>query len=268
MLQKENRGVSLGRSDPDPVEVVNPSGRSAVFLVCEHAGRIIPSALEGLGLAPEEMGRHIAWDIGAEGLARRLSDTLDATLFLQRYSRLVVDCNRPLEARDCIPEISDGTAIQANCDLTHAERTRRFEEIHRPFHDAIAASLDRRKEQNRLTVLTTIHSFAPRFANLDRPWQLGVCFNRDAVFAEVFMRAFQSANPAIIAAFNEPYTVDDTCDYAIPVHGERRGLPHVLLEIRNDQLLDVEGQEHWARLISNTLRTALKSLSKERQHGA
>ena len=268
MLQKsEMRVAFLGATDPDPVEVVNPAGGSPVLLVCEHAGRAIPASLRDLSIAATEMERHIAWDIGAAGLARKLSTTLDATLVMQRYSRLVIDCNRPLEALDCIPEWSDGTAIPLNCDLAHLDRMRRFDEIHRPFHDCISGLLDRRQADSAPTVLATIHSFTPRFADQARPWQLGVCFNRDSSFAEKFINAFTAANPEIVAAYNEPYTVDDLSDYTIPVHGERRGLPHVLLEVRNDEIRDEDGQVRWARMIGEALNAASHSPLMESRHG-
>jgi predicted N-formylglutamate amidohydrolase len=267
MLKATDRSMTLlDRSDPDPVEVVNRHGKSGVVLVCEHAGRCVPFVLGGLGIAPEELDRHIGHDIGAEGVARRLSHTLDAVLVLQRYSRLVVDCNRPFEAEDCVPEASDGTAIPANRNLPEADRARRFDEIHRPFHDKVKALLDQRAIEDRRAALVTIHSFTPRFANRDRPWQLGVCFNRDRSLAEKLMLAFQRANPEIVAAFNEPYAVDDLSDYTIPVHGERRAIPHALIEIRNDQILDEAGQDNWARLIANIFMSA--PLSKEGFHGA
>jgi predicted N-formylglutamate amidohydrolase len=267
MLARQTGATLLGPADPDPVEIVNPHGRSAVLLVCEHAGRAIPSALRDLGIAASELDRHIAYDIGAAGLARKLSETLDATLILQRYSRLVIDCNRPSEAPDCMPAASDGTAIPANCAITEADRILRLEGIHRPFHDAIRSLIDGRAGY-RPTTIATIHSFTPRLANADRPWQIGVCFNRDGSFARKFMRAFQSANPAMSAAYNQPYNVDDVSDYTIPVHAERRRLPHVLIEVRNDQLADDLGQARWAGLIAQSLIEASMSVSKETCRGS
>lgn len=261
------RAALLGAADPDPVEVVNAGGNSAVLLVCEHAGRAVPAVLRDLAVAPAEMQRHIAYDIGAAGLSRKLSQSLDAALVMQRYSRLVIDCNRPFEALDCMPEVSDGTAIPFNCSLAQSDRIQRFDEIHRPFHDCIVRLLDRRQADGFPTALATIHSFAPRFANKDRPWQLGVCFNRDGALAQAFMEVFQADNPQIVAAFNEPYTVDDISDYTIPVHGEQRGLPHVLLEVRNDEIRDEYHQSRWAQMIGAALGAASKSLLKVHPHG-
>jgi predicted N-formylglutamate amidohydrolase len=256
----------LGRSDPDPVQIVNPAGTSEFLLVCEHAGRLVPSDLD-LCVAAPEMDRHIAFDIGAEGLSRRLSARLRAPLILQRYSRLVIDCNRPLRAPDCIPEVSDGTAVSANVRLSEAERLRRYDEIHRPFHDAIGATLDAREKAGQGTIIVTVHSFTPRLAGRDRPWLLGLLHNRDGRFARRLMDVIAACHPAIVAEHNQPYCVDDLSDYTIPVHGEARKLPQVLLEVRNDQIADEPGQERWAGLLAEALQTAAKSLREGCLHG-
>lgn len=254
MLPLRKVGATLlGPSDPEPVEIVNPNGASTILLVCEHAGRLIPAAMRGLGISAAEMDRHIAYDLGAEGVARKLSALLDAPLVLQRYSRLVVDCNRPFDAPDCMPEASDGTHVPGNCRLPATERTARFEAIHRPFHDAVARLLDLRARNARPTILVTVHSFTPRFRDRDRPWHLGVCSNRDQSFARRFMDCFVAENPDIATAHNEPYPVDDASDYTIPVHGEQRGISHVLLEMRNNEITHEREQERWARRLAATL---------------
>ena len=223
------------------------------MLVCEHAGRLIPAAMRGLGISAYEMDRHIAYDLGAEAVARKLSALLDAPLILQRYSRLVVDCNRPFDAPDCMPEASDGTRVPANCGLAATERVARFEAIHRPFHDAVTRLLDLRARNARPAILVTVHSFTPHFGGRDRPWQLGVCANRDQSFARRFMDCFVAENPGIAAAHNEPYPVDYSSDYTIPVHGEQRGIPHVLLEIRNNEITHEREQKRWARRLAAAL---------------
>lgn len=240
--------------DPPPVEVVNPNGRADFVLVCEHAGTVIPKRLAGLGLPAAEMLRHIAYDIGAEGVARVLAAQLDAPLFVQPFSRLVVDCNRPFDAPDCIPEVSDGTVVPGNQRLSEHDRRQRYAQIHEPFHREVALLLDRRAAEGSPTILVAVHSFTPRLAGgPERPWQLGVLSNRDASFAKRFLAVFQGRNPAAMSAHNEPYLVDDISDFTIPVHGEARGLPHLLLEIRNDLIGEAEGQHAWAALIAETL---------------
>jgi predicted N-formylglutamate amidohydrolase len=257
MVQASEALTLLSPRDPRPVELVNADARSAFVLACEHAGRAVPERLGDLGVSPADMDRHIAYDRGAEEVSRNLSKRLDAPLVLQRYSRLVIDCNRPSTAPDCFPEISDGTPIPANAGLAAADRQRRLDEIHRPFHQALAALLDRRAAAGATPILVAVHSFTPRLAGgADRHWQLGVLSNRDRRFAERFLAAFQARNPDIPSAHNEPYVVDDLSDYTIPVHGEARGLPHVLIEIRNDLIADAAGQARWAGLIADALTAA------------
>ena len=252
----------LQSGDPHPVEWVNISGRSAIFLICEHAGRAVPSALGDLGIDPEEMDRHIAYDVGAEGLARGLSERLDAPLILQRYSRLVIDCNRPYESDGCVVRQSDGTVVPAKAEVAEIDRRRRFEEIHRPLHAAIAAALDDRQAGGGPLFLVTVHSFTPvmRATGARRDFELGLLYNRDARLAERLADLFARANPHVTVKLNEPYVVDDLSDYTIPVHGERRGIPHVLIETRNDLITDDRGQREWADRLAASLRLAAQSL--------
>jgi predicted N-formylglutamate amidohydrolase len=255
MLQpRKTPKTLLSPRDPQPVETVNAGGRSPFVLSCEHAGRAVPENLGDFGVGAADMDRHIAWDVGAEGMSRQLAALLDAPLVLQRYSRLVVDCNRPFEAPDCFPAESDGTPVPANVGLTEEDRRQRFEEIHQPFHHALARLLDERMAAGAAPILVAMHSFTPRLAGgPHRPWHLSVLAHRDRRLADSFLHEFQERNPEVPSTYNEPYVVDDLTDYTIPVHGEARGIPHVLLEIRNDLIGDAEGQRRWAALIAETL---------------
>lgn len=258
----------LSARDPAPVTVSNPSGRSPVLLTVEHAGRAVPAILGDLGVEPAGMDRHIAWDVGAAALGEALSALLDAPLLCQPYSRLVIDCNRPFEAPDLIPEVSDGTPVPANRGLGDAARRRRFEAIHQPFHRAVAQVLDERAARGVSTLLVSLHSFTPMLAveGRQRPWQLGLLHGRDARLAEVLMNAFVQRNPGICCAFNEPYTIDCISDYTVPVHGEARGLPNVLLEIRNDEIADGEGRARWAAMLATALSAAAQDLAGPAAH--
>ncbi|MDW6026135.1 N-formylglutamate amidohydrolase [Mesorhizobium sp. BAC0120] len=268
MLQpSETPTTLLSERDPQPVETVNADGSSPFVLSCEHAGRVIPERLGDLGVGQADMDRHIAWDVGADGLSRRLSALLDAPLVLQRYSRLVVDCNRPIEAPDCFPEQSDSTPVPGNIRLTELERRRRFDEIHQPFHRELAQLLDRRVALQSPTILVAVHSFTPRLVGgPDRPWHLGALSNRDGSFTERFLAAFRARNRDVPSAHNEPYVVDDRTDYTIPVHGEARGIPHLLLEIRNDLIAAAEGQDIWAARLADAL-VAAKTEKREDTDG-
>ena len=244
----------LGPADPSPFEVVNPDGRANYILVCEHAGQFTPARLGDLGLPRGEIDRHIGWDIGAEAVARGLSARLDAPLVLQRYSRLVIDCNRPFDAPDCMPAESDGTAVPANRRLSAEAREERWQAIHQPFHDRVASLIDRRLATGAKLRLAAAHSYTPRKRISDgpRPWLLSLLHGADARLAKALAQALGPETARRLnLAFNTPYIVDPKSDYTLPVHGERRGLPSVLLEIRQDQIGEPEGQARWAALLAD-----------------
>ena len=237
-MTSEYRQTLLTPADPEPVEVVNPQGGSRFVLTCEHAGRAVPARLGRMGVAPADMDRHIAWDIGAADTARRLAELLDAPLVLQRYSRLVVDCNRPSDAPDLMPEVSDGTRIPANAGLTADDRDARLREIFDPYHTAICNLLDERGARPDGPILFSVHSFTPALAvdPRPRPMELGLLFGNDDRLAEAFQSALAALDNPYRAACNEPYRIGQGSDYTIPVHGENRGLPNMLIEIRNDRI--------------------------------
>ncbi len=246
----------LGAHEPAAVSVVRPHGRSPVFLTCDHAAKRMPDRLGTLGLDEVERGRHIAWDIGAAGVARHLSAMLDATLVAQNYSRLVIDCNRPHGHESLIPELSEATAIPGNRDLDERARTQRFEEIYQPYHDAIAQLLDARRE--RPTLLVAIHSFTPVYHGQTRPWHIGVLYGEDRTVAHHLLAHF-GALDTVVVGDNEPYRIDDK-DFGIPAHGEARGIPHVLVEIRQDLITSPAGQRKWAEHLLASLHEALAAV--------
>jgi predicted N-formylglutamate amidohydrolase len=246
----------LAPDEPHPLEVVNPDGGSDVLIVCEHAGRRIPRALGSLGLGEADLARHIAWDIGARDVAVALSERLDAALFMQRYSRLVCDCNRRPDVPAFAPEASEATAIPGNVGLSPAERERRARAIFHPFHEAVAAALDARRAAGRHAVLVTVHSFTPVFLGVARPWELGVLYNRDRALSPAIVDWLR-ANSSLCLGVNQPYSVGDDTDYAIPVHGERRGLPCVEFEIRNDLIDGPASAGAWADLLARAVTEVL-----------
>lgn len=249
----------LAPDEPHPLETRNLDGTSDFVLICEHAGRAVPRALGDMGVPAAEWERHIAWDVGARAVAIELSDRLGAPLFMQRYSRLVCDCNRRPDVASYTPQISEATAIPANVGLSQADRDRRTAEIFWPFHDAVTAFLDRRQAAGRRTLLATIHSFTPVFLGKSRPWEIGVLFNRDRVLSPA-IADWLKANTDHCVGVNEPYTVGDETDYAIPVHGEKRGSPCVEFEIRNDLIGDPANAPAWAALLQRALEAGVTVL--------
>jgi predicted N-formylglutamate amidohydrolase len=250
----------LAADEPVPVTVRRENGTSPFLLVTDHAGNIMPRALGRLGIAAPECERHIAWDIGIAGLGRLLADALDATLIQQNYSRLVIDCNRPPDVAASIPEMSELTPIPGNVGLSEASRAARVRGIFTPYHERIAAELERRRQAGRATVLIALHSFTPVYKGVTRPWHAGVMYNRDPRFARQVLALLQN-EPGLIVGDQEPYVVSDRTDYTIPVHGERRGLPHVLIEIRQDLIAADAGQRAWARILARLLPPAYSAFS-------
>jgi predicted N-formylglutamate amidohydrolase len=245
----------LEPDEPDPVTLENEAGSSVFFLTCDHAGRAIPRRLDRLGLPEHETSRHIAWDIGIGAVGRKLSQLLNATVILQTYSRLVIDCNRNPAVASSIPEISETSEIPGNLGLTEATRMARIGAIFRPYHDRLAAALDRRAAEGRASVLVALHSFTPVFKGVTRPWHAAVLYNRDARLAHALFTLL-SAEDGLVVGENEPYAVSDLTDYTVPVHGERRGLPHVEIEIRQDQISEPAGQSEWAERLARRLPAA------------
>jgi predicted N-formylglutamate amidohydrolase len=250
----------LAADEPAPVSIFNPAGKSPFLLVADHAGNLIPRALGRLGVAETELTRHIAWDIGIAGLGRLLADALDATLIQQNYSRLVIDCNRPLAAETSIPPISEHTAIPGNIGLDEAAKAERAREIFWPYHERIEAEIEHRRQAGRPAALIALHSFTPVFKGAQRPWHAGVLYDRDPRFAHRLMALF-NAEHGLLVGDNAPYTVSDASDYSIPVHAERRGLHHVLIEIRQDLISDADGQRAWAERLARSLPPAYRGLS-------
>jgi predicted N-formylglutamate amidohydrolase len=245
----------LDASEPDPVAVDDEAGSSVFFLACDHAGRVFPRRLGRLGLPEPETLRHIAWDIGIGAVGQYLSRLLDAACVRQRYSRLVIDCNRDPAVPSSIPEISETTEIPGNRGLTAAARRARREAVFEPYHRQIAAMLDRRAAAGRSTALVALHSFTPVFKGAARPWHAAVLFNRDPRLAHALAELLRAEGGLVIGE-NEPYAVSDLTDYTVPVHGERRGLPHVEIEIRQDQITEPAGQAAWARRLARLLPAA------------
>lgn len=248
-IADESAEPSLLDSDESaPFEITNASAGGNPILVCDHASNRMPRSLGTLGLAPEDLQSHIAWDPGAAEVARRLSDLLDAPLVLSGYSRLVIDCNRPPDSPDSIPRRTGGVAVPGNRRLSPEERLCRIKAVFNPYHEAVRRVIDGRA--GRPNLLLSIHSFTAVLNGQRRPWSVGFSYGRDDRLALPFIRTM-SSDTTILVGENQPYAVDDFTDYTIPVHGEARGLPHVLIEIRQDLIARQGGATEWARRLAD-----------------
>src|SRR4051812_28828544 len=235
----------LGSQDVPPVHEDNVAGRSPFLLTSDHYGRRIPRSLGDLGVPESELTRHIAWDIGIAGVAEALSKHLDAHLIAQRYSRLVIDCNRPPDAASSIPRISEATTISGNEGISREAALTRRTQIFDPYHRRIDEIIDQRGSAGLPTVLVSLHSFTPVYAGIARPWHIGTLYHRDTHLPPLLLKLLRAERDLVVGD-NEPYAVSDETDYTIPVHGEARGLMNSGIEIRQDLIADQAGERQWA----------------------
>src|ERR1700739_3783364 len=242
----------LGGSEVPPVLEHNEAGRSPFLLTCDHYGRLIPRALGDLGLSESELVRHIACDIGIAGVAERLAKYLDAHLVAQRYSRLVIDCNRPPRAASSIPLLSEATTVPGNEGLSREDAELRRRAIFDPYHRRIDEVIDQRMAAKHPTILVSLHSFSPVYAGVRRPWHIGTLYHRDKILPPLLLKALRAEGDLVVGD-NEPYAVSDETDYTIPVHGEARGLTNSGIEIRQDLIADQSGQQQWAERLARIL---------------
>ena len=259
----------LTGDDPRPFYRIGPvSAHPHFVLVCDHASNAVPAHMERLGLDQSELDRHIGWDIGAAMVTRALSALLDAPAYLSGYSRLVVDCNRPVGSPTAMPAVSDGTVVPANRSIAPAEAAARTDAFFRPYHDAIATCLDRAIGFGAVPILVAVHSFTPVFDGFARPWEVGLLYEHDDRLVQPLKEALAALRPGLTIGDNEPYAIVGPSDYSIPVHGQGRGLPHIEIELRQDLIGTQEGAEAWAETLAvafKQVRTALVPLAIEKR---
>lgn len=243
----------LQENEPKPYSCENAMSQSPFILLCEHASNRIPQALGDLGVSESERQRHIAWDIGALGVAQHLKHTLDACLFHHHYSRLVIDCNRPLGVPGLIPEVSEYTQVPGNCGLSDHDRQQRIDSLWQPYQSAIRQYISaRKKSQQGPLVMVSVHSFTPVFKGQQRLWEVGLLC-RDTRLSHPLSLALTAQNPSLVLGLNQPYRITDQTDYTVPTHGEQQGIAHVLVEIRHDLIDSPDGQALWAERLHNAL---------------
>jgi predicted N-formylglutamate amidohydrolase len=231
---------------------LRPQGPGRFVLLCDHASNRIPAELHGLGLPAPELARHIAWDIGAAGVTEALSEIFDAPAILCPTSRLVIDCNRQLHAADLIPESSDGTPIPGNRHLNEAAKAARIECWFHSYHDAIESVLLAREARGVPSIAVSIHSMTPSLAGKQRPWQIALSSHRDRRLADPVLAALRRPGDVAVGD-NQPYDLDPEVDYSIPFHALRRGLLHLQVEFRQDEIAGAIGQRQWALRFARAL---------------
>ena len=242
----------LGADDPAPYAILRENGAAAALVVCDHASRAIPKSLNRLGLPELATWQHVAWDIGAGELARGLAAMLDAPAVLAGYSRLVVDCNRRPDDPDAFRQVSDGWEIPGNAALDDDARRRRLAACFDPYHDCIAALLAGLERRSPRPLLVSVHTFTPLLNGRQRPWHVGVLWDHDEPSARRLLAGLRR-HPEIVVGDNEPYSGKHPSDFTIDHHAERAGLPHVCIEVRQDQFESAAGTERWVRILGGVL---------------
>lgn len=249
--------MTLGRA-PTTAEqsaaarVHNPEGGGPFVIVCDHASNHIPPAYGTLGLPESDLTRHIAWDPGALPVSLGLSRALDAPLVQSCISRLMIDCNRPLNASNLFWTVSEDTVVPGNQAIDAVERERRIALAYTPFHDAIDAVIERRLAARMPTALVAIHSFTPSYHGVARPWEIGVIHDEDDRIAAPVIAALRRAG-GLTVGVNQPYSPADKVYFTLEKHARSRGLPCVMIEIRNDEIADAAQQQAWSRRLASIL---------------
>ena len=245
----------LADADPDPVERQIADG-SRIILSCDHASNRVPRRLAQLGLSDEVLARHVGWDIGAAAVTRRLALALGAAAVLAGYSRLVIDCNRDPDDPSSIPATSDGIVIPGNRELSTEARHARQAAIFTPYHAALTQSIEATLARRVMPALISIHSFTPSLGGKVRPWHVGILWDGDGRIASPLLAALRG-DAALVVGDNEPYSARQPAGYTMRHHALDRGLPHVAIEIRQDEIADDTGAAAWAERLARALKPIL-----------
>ena len=237
------------------VEIRNLDSTKSLLLIVEHAGNLIPSYMNELGLSAADRKRHISYDIGIREVADYLVTSIDLTSILSRYSRLVVDLNRTANSRECVIEKSDGTDILGNIGLTSDARASRIAKYHTPFHQTIKSIISKKNP----TAILSLHSFTPKLETEQtiRPFSCGVLYHNNYSSLGQDCIRFLRASKSYIVGDNQPYHIREKKDYTIPEYGNQHRIPAVLIEIRQDLITHEYGQKKWAKIMVSMIKECL-----------
>lgn len=256
--------VAVGTDQPRAfiaATVHRRDGGGSFLIVCDHASNHMPAEFGGLGLEAADLLRHIAWDPGALGVALRMSTNLDAPLVCSNASRLLIDCNRPLDAQDLVTPMSEATIIPGNVGLSPSQRQERVERFYAPFHDLVEDTLKPRLVRGQRPGLIAVHSFNPVYRGVKRPWDIGIIHDDDSAWA-LGMVDLLRARTNFTVGLNEPYSPSDRVYFTLERHARSRSLPAVMIEVRNDEIASEQQQAYWGDLLSGVADAAFRELNE------
>jgi predicted N-formylglutamate amidohydrolase len=253
-------GPDLPRADI-AASVERRDGAGSFLVVCDHASNHMPAEFGGLGLEAADLLRHIAWDPGALGVSRRMSVNLDAPLVRSNASRLLIDCNRPLDAPDLIALTSETTIIPGNLGLLPSQRQQRIDRFYTPFHNLLEGTLMDHLSRGQRPGIIAVHSFNPVYLGAARPWEVGIIHDGDSAFATGIIDLLR-AKTNFEVGVNQPYSPSDRVYHTLERHARPRALPAVMIEVRNDQIASEQQQAYWGDLLSGVAAAAFRELNE------
>ena len=246
----------IGPGDPPAFTRFNPDGGARALLLADHAGAALPQSLDRLGLGEVPLERHIAFDIGSRVVTERLSELLDAPALIHGYSRLLIDPNRELDDPTSICVISDGVVVPGNRGLTSAQATARAMAFHHPYHNAIDSEIDRLTARGGPPAIISVHTFTRILRGAERPWHVGILWDDDGRIPEPLIAALRR-DPSLVVGDNEPYSGRNRHGYTVETHAYPRGLPNVLIEIRQDLVATDSDARAWGDRLAEPLADIL-----------
>ncbi len=245
----------IAPQDAAAFEVIGGGIGTGVLLLCDHAKNTIPEMYNLLGIQPEQLERHIAHDIGAEGVMRRIAQRLGAPGVLSKFSRLLIDPNRGTDDPTLIMRLSDGVIIPGNRNVDGEERARRLDQYYRPYHQAIDATIDAFIARDVVPIILSIHSFTDNWRGKERQWHAGVLWDRDPRLAARLLKEFDGFGDLVVGD-NQPYSGALRGD-TLWQHGMMRGVASAIVEIRQDLIGHVAGQELWGDRLATMIENIL-----------
>lgn len=248
-------------------QIETPDSPSRFVVVCEHASNFFPEPWGNLGLTPEQQVAHIAWDPGALPVARALARLLDAPLVHAPVSRLIYDLNRPPIAASAMPARSEVHDIPGNSAIDATERLNRTRAVYVPFHQDLGRLIAERLAGGIAPVLVTMHTFTPIYHGQPRAVEVGLIHDSDPDFTHCVAEAAQGQSHYQVQV-NEPYSAQDGVTHMLAMHATPYGLPHVMVEIRNDLVATADTQKQAAEWLASALTAALGLYDSRKGHDA